>query len=301
MISVRPARECEVDQIICFLRREFVPHLMPEKLRGLFDYRWTEEQDKPNLGFVMVSGAEIVGFLGAVYATRRLANCIVKTCNLSTWYVRPDYRHGGMKLLYAVLELKDYSITNFTASPRVRKVMESLGFHTIDRVKRVFLPWHVSKSLLSRVDGLTSDPSEIAQYLGCADALYLNDHLRYRIIHYFFRDEAECCYIILKRRMFPGPAAFGWIPVEKIRRMWYPCAEVLYISNPLLAVDHWNGVVASVIRREGVLGVVAPERLFNGHPPYGGSGFEHYNYLLQRQTVSATVDSLYSEYTVLPI
>src|SRR5271167_4848471 len=142
-VQVEPVEAREVSGVIDFLRKGFVPHLAPEVLRGLFEYRWlTETQDKPNLGFVLRSGNRIVGFLGAIYAVRLLAGQTVKVCNLSTWYVEQEFRWASMKLLYAVLSQKEYIITNFTASPGVRRVMEALGFKTIDHQKFAYLPWH---------------------------------------------------------------------------------------------------------------------------------------------------------------
>src|SRR6266849_5026263 len=109
-VRVGPVEVQEVPRVIDFLRNGFVPHLAPEALRGLFEYRWTGLQDKPNLGFALKSGNRIVGFLGAIYAVRPLAGQTVKVCNLSTWYVEPEFRWASMKLLYGVMSQKEYVI-----------------------------------------------------------------------------------------------------------------------------------------------------------------------------------------------
>ena len=81
--------------------------------------------------------------------------------------------------------------------------------------------------------------------------------------------------------------------------MWYPCMEVLYLSNPDLAKSDWARLVASIIRRERVLALVAAERFLGVDPP-AGAALDHRNYLLARAPLHATIDSLYSEFAVLP-
>jgi hypothetical protein len=75
--------------------------------------------------------------------------------------------------------------------------------------------------------------------------------------------------------------------------------EVLYLSNPDLAKSNWGRLVASIIRRERVLAVVAAERFLGVDPPAGAS-LDHRNYLLARVPLNTTIDSLYSEFAILP-
>ncbi len=297
-VTVRPVGESDVPDLIEFLRKDFVPNFAPERLRGLFEYSWTEPAHKPNLGYMLNAGHEIVGFLGAVYAERPLAGSIVKTCNMSTWYVKPQFRWASMKLLYALLSQKDYAILNLSASPEVRRVMEALRFETIDVRKLVYLPWHFPAKFFTRTPEIISQPKKIAQFLQGDELRILRDHASYRLSHYLLRHGEEHSYIVLKRRSFPGSVAFGWLPFKKPKLMWYPSMEVLFISNPKAAVAQWPGIVAAVLRRERVLAVVAAERLFAGNPP-SGARLDHRNYLLSRTPLGSIIDNLYSEHVVM--
>jgi len=299
--AVRPVERHQISRVINFVRGGFevISRQAPDALRPLFEYSWTGGVDKPNLGFALWSGNDIVGFLGAVYAERPLAGRLIKTCNLSTWYVRPDFQRAGMKLLYAVMSQKDYSITNFTASPAVQRIMEALRFEPIDRCKWVYLPWHFSRKMLQPGPDILTSPEEIARVVVGEDEHFLRDHVSYRVKHYVLRDSGDYSYLILKRRTFSGEVAFNRIPIRKVRLMWYPCMEVLYLGNLQLAVRHWGSLVATILRREHVLAVVSPERLLGPNPP-AGARLDHQNYLLARTTLSAAIDGLYSELAVLP-
>lgn len=298
---VRPVEAEETPRIIDFLRRGFVPHLTAAALRGLFDYQWEGAAQKPNRGFALwASNGDVCGFIGAIYARRLLAGQAVMTCNLSTWYVVPEFRAASMKLLYAVLSQKEYSILNFTPSPGVRRIMEGLGFETMDTAKLVYLPWRYPRQMLSRGAALVDDPEAIQLRLPTEERQLLRDHLPYRLRHYLIEDGNDFSYLVLKRRVFPGHAAFGRVPIKKAKLMWYPCMEVLHLHNPALAVKHWGALVCSIIRRERVLGFVLAERfLAENAPPC--NRFDHRNYVLTRTKLPTTIDTLYSELAVLPI
>jgi hypothetical protein len=298
-VTVRPVEEHEVSRVIDFLRSGFVRNRAPEALRPLFEYRWAGIVDKPNRGFALWSGNEIVGFLGAVYAERPLAGRIVKTCNLSTWYVLPELRRAAMKLLYAAIAQKQYAITNLTPSPGVGVVMEAIGFQVIDKCKLVYLPWHFGWKIARPGPEVLTDFRQIGSVLEGEEAELWRDHLPCPVKHYVLRDGGEYSYLVLKRRLVPGEVAFSRIPVRKVRLMWYPCMEVLHLGNAGLAVRNWGRLVCTILRRERVLAVVAAER-FLGRSAPAGARLDHRNYLLARSPLNATIDSLYSELAVLP-
>ena len=300
-LQVRPVEESQVLQVIEFLRSGF-PNLArraPAELRCLFEYQWPNACAKPNLGFALWSGNELVGFLGTVYAERDLKGRRVKTCNLSTWYVRQEFRGGSIKLLLAVMAQKEYSITNFTASPEVRRVMEALRFQTIDHYKWVYLPWHFGRQLLNPERDLLTNSEEIEKIIRGEEREFLRDHRRCNVRHYLLQKGSDYSYMILKRRKVPGEVVFPKAPIKKMRLMWYPAMEVLYFGNSPLALNDWGRIVSAILRRERVLALVVPGRLAGDNPPIG-TRLEHRNYLLPRVSLDSTIDSLYSELAVYP-
>jgi hypothetical protein len=300
-VQVRPVERSEVPEVIKFLRDGFqnLARRSPDDLRPLFEYRWPNGSEKPSLGFALWSGQEIVGFLGVVYAERPLGGRLIKTCNLSTWYVRQDFRGSALKLLTAVLAGREYSVTNLTASPEARRIMEALGFQTIDQCKWVYLAWRFWRTMLRSGPKVVSSPEQIAEVLQGDDRQLLCDHLSYRLKHYLLRSGSDYSYLVLKRRRFPGDVAFSRSPLKKVRLLWYPCMEVLHLGNLKLALRHWEHLMATILRRERVLAVVVAERFLGATPPRG-IRLEHRNYLLAREPLNATIDSLYSELAVYP-
>lgn len=300
--EVRPVTLAEVPKVLDFLLSGWkqLAHRTPDELRPSFEYRWTVGVDKPNLGFALWSADQVVGFLGAIYAERPLQGRLVKVCNLSAWYVRDDFRGAGVKLLLAAISQKDYCFTTFTSSNEVSKILDALKFTVIDDCKRVYLPWHYGREMLRWGSNVDWDPEKIAPVLQGDDRQFLRDHLPYRVKHYLLRSGDEYSYLILKRRLVPGEVALHNFPIEKARLMWYPSMEVLYLRNPQLALKNWGGLVATILRRERVLAVVAPERFFSSNAVPAGNPWRHRSFLLARTPIDGTMDSLYSELVVLP-
>lgn len=300
-LQVRSIEDRDIPRVI-ELAREGFDQLRPypdSVLQRLFTYKWNGSDQKPNLGFALWAGEEIVGMLGAVYAERMLGGRRIKTCNLSTWYVRPEFRAAGIKLLSAVLLQKEYSITNFTASPSVRRIMEALGFDVIDNRKWVYLPWQCAKAMLRLERQVISSPSEIQNILEGEERQFLDEHISCHVSHYALCAEGAYSYLVLKRRRIPGHIVFPWVPIRKLKLIWYPCMEMLYLGNPDLAIKSWDILTASIIRRERVLAVVVAERFLGPTPPKGVE-LEHRSYLLPRVPLHTTIDSLYSELAILP-
>jgi acetoacetyl-CoA synthetase len=299
-VQVRPVERSEVPQVIEFLRGGFqnLAHRSTDDLRRLFEYRWPNVPEKPYLGFALWSGDAVVGYLGAIYAERSLGDAVVKVANFGVWYVDPDFRTSSIRLMTSMLSDKNYSFLALTASPTVGKVLEAFGCKIIDYGKRVYLPWHVRRDLCRFSPKFITDTRQIAEVVGAEDQQFLKDHLQCELKHYVFQVGDEYTYFILKRRTFPGVAAFPKFPVRKVRLMWYPCMEVLHLRNPNLAIANWGPQVATILRRERVLGLVVAERILGPDPPVGAR-LEHRNYLLARTPLKATVDSLYSELALL--
>src|ERR1035441_2161552 len=109
-VLVRPAHEGDIDAVIPLLRTGFGSHWPPETWRRLFEYPRVESQ--PNLGFVLESGDQLVGFLGAIYSERLVGGRLERFCNLSSWYTIPQFRNFSLKLLMAVLAQRGYTFTN---------------------------------------------------------------------------------------------------------------------------------------------------------------------------------------------
>ena len=299
-LTVRPVTLSEVPQVIDFLRAEFVSHIPVNKLMGLFNYSWRSGGEKPTFGFAIWSGERVVGFLGCIYAIRRLKGRTVRTCNACNWYVQEPFRSASILLLYAALAQKDYWIVILTPSPRVANILEKLGFRALDRFRWAYLPWSFPGTLFRKAPNIISAPDSVRRVLDSEDQRVFDDHREFRLKHYVAELGKEYAYIVLKRRSMPGNLAFPGFPVKKVRDLWYPAMEVLHVTNPIVARHYWAEIVGAVIWRERVLGVYAGDHFLGEGAPVG-IRWNRASYVFAKEAGAEEIDSLYSELVVLPI
>ena len=135
---VRPAGPEDVEPLCTFLHLGFARKIGVDSWRRLFDYGWFDK--KPNLGFVLTLGNEIVGFwVRSTPGDKSGAGPTSFAISLS-WYILPEYRGWGPALLAAALRDQDICYTNLTPSPTSARMFEAMGFRCLDSQSIIFIP-----------------------------------------------------------------------------------------------------------------------------------------------------------------
>ena len=62
-------------------------------------------------GYVLIEVDKIVGFLGALFNSRKSQGQNYNFCNVTSWIVEKEYRNQSFLLLLPLLSLKKYNIT----------------------------------------------------------------------------------------------------------------------------------------------------------------------------------------------
>ena len=91
-------------------------------------------------GYLLLKDGDIKGYLGLIFSRRILNDKVEKFCNMTSWVVNEDCRSQSLPMLLELLKLKDYTLTNFTASPTVATILGKLGFTEFPVDQRVLLP-----------------------------------------------------------------------------------------------------------------------------------------------------------------
>src|SRR5262245_63295523 len=106
-----------------------------EKWREIFGYQW--ESDEGYVGFALVNDRKVVGFNGAIFNRRIIDGRATRFCNLTSWIVKEQYRTESLRLVFPILKLKGYTVTNLTMNERVWEDSSSFGFKYIDTTFRI--------------------------------------------------------------------------------------------------------------------------------------------------------------------
>jgi N-acetylglutamate synthase-like GNAT family acetyltransferase len=308
-VVVRNAELHDIQAIIELVRNdEFAREHSREALHKLFTYDWMPE--KPNLGCVLTHGGRLIGFVGMIYSNRRIQGRSHRMCNLSTLCLHPDYqgrkrRTAGGGPLYSHLLAKvalaaaDLTFTAFSASRAAGRLVESFGFERINNRKLVFRPGANLSTLFSGRARILDDPDQILPLLDDDHRAILRDHLPYPCGHYVVLEGGRYSYIVTKRYRVRRSTVLGDWPVERIRKGYFLGSDVLYISDPALALRHWERLKWRIIRRERTVALLADEWMLGPDAP-GGVAIPRTVYVRGRKVEPQYIDKLYSELVILP-
>ena len=286
---IRPAELADVVSICRFLYEGFKSGPVPAKTWPLiFEYPWLEE--KPNLGFVLLDGDTIVGFVGTIYSRRWINGKARLICNLTSWVMRSDYRGWGAPLLATAVSDDDVSYTALTAWGLTPPILKRMGFES---ARKILLPPLLHLHTLGRrAPTITFDPERIVGFLNSEQRRIFDDHQRYDCLHAILSEAGEYCFLIAKRRVRPSRK----IPIVH----QFPYSELLYCSAPDILARHLERMKLVIIRRQRTAALVADERMFPKPGPRC-IPFKDCNFYRSSLFDVREFDQLYSELVLLPL
>jgi hypothetical protein len=185
-----------------------------EKWRRLFEIQW--ERDENYCGLALKDDDKAVGFIGMIFSRRRIDDKVEKFCNLTSWFVREEYRGRALVMLLPLFKMKNYTITDLTPSRNVYRIQQKLGFKDLDAKGRILLPYG-SRLFPTKYTPpqVTHDLAAIERELEGRNLIIFRDHQHYRCSHFLLTDKGHYCYIIY----------------TKLKRKRIPYVHIHYISN----------------------------------------------------------------------
>jgi hypothetical protein len=213
-VEVRPIEKDDRRAVGTFLEARLNERVPAAAWAHALDVPWSAE--RPNMGFMLVAGDEIVGVQLAFYSQRSIAGRSERFCNLGAWCVHPDYRIDGVRLLKTALAQDGYHFTDLSPSGSVVSINTRLGFQFLDSRTALVpnLPWPTTPGR----ESVISDPSRIRGMLSGEDLkVYLDHASAPAALHVVLRCDQEACHVIFRKDRRKGLPLF---------------ATVLYVSNP---------------------------------------------------------------------
>jgi hypothetical protein len=327
---VRPAHEGDIDSIILLLHNRLDSRLPPKTWRRLFEYPRAKSQ--PNLGFVLESGNQTVGFLGAIYSERFVGGHVERFCNLSSWCVLPEFRSDSIMLLTAVLSQRGNTFTDLTSNPAYVPVKMRCGLRQLESSKLLCGPWWyrslienkiamprnsrfykarrvlemlIETPLLKRLELMRGTSSARVDH-GGAQLLAGVELVRPMLSntdqqllddhrqcgHFLVCDKKSYSYIVTVNREF----IFGRRTLVN-----FVVSDILHLSCRELALQHWETLCQLITGRVGSHAIMADARLFAGQCPNGLS-LPSFSYFMSRSGLHASqIDNLYTELALLDL
>jgi hypothetical protein len=254
-----------------------------EDWRKLFSTSWVVSEALR--GYLLLEDSEVKGYLGLIFSERLLNGKTEKFCNMTSWIVNEECRGQSVLMLLEMLKLKDYTLTNFTASPTVAALLSKLGFKEFAVDQRVLLPVPRITPSKDRV-GYDVSPKVIRSKLADEDLRIFDDHQGLNCQHLLLRSSRGDCYLILK----------------KTRRKKLTFAKVHYLSNIEVFHECMNELADRICLRLRVFGIMVDERYIGGRQFRGSLPYPQQRKAYFRSNTNVnknSIDTIYSELVVL--
>jgi hypothetical protein len=210
----------------------------------------TWKVDAPNHGFMLRDEHRVVGTYLALYSERLIAGRVERFCNLSTWYVLPEYRFHSVRLLKALLAQDGYHFTDLAPTEKVESVNARLKFRYLD-TSAVFIP-NLPWPTLPGQTKISADAEVIADTLAGPDLELYRDHSQTPAVHHLVLIRgSESCYVMFRKRL--------------LKRRWV-FASIHYVSNPSLFRRTFTTLARYLLVHHHLLATVAELRIISTPP-----------------------------------
>jgi hypothetical protein len=281
MANIHKAYASDFEAIYPLFQEFNNPLLKHDDWQQLFVRRWGSQED--HFGYYLEEDGAAVGFLGTIFSQRKISGQMYKFCNLSTWIVKKEYRGASLMLLFEVLKLKDYTITNFTAN-RVAKIMHTMGFKDLAERLYFFLPLSIPGVGFSNFT-LHTEKHAIEQRLQSDALAVFRDHADLKCHHLLVEHDGEQCYLVF----------------DIIKKKRLPVARVHHISSLPFFVKFSHRFTFKVCLKTRTAGLLVAENLLHNETVRSKWVIPQKQALVYRSDclTSQDIDTLYSELQVL--
>lgn len=256
-------------------------------------------------GYVLEHEEEgaILGFLGTIFSERTIDGQTYKFCNIHSWIVSPEAKSGGINLLMKVLRLKDYVVTNFTASEVPYQIFQSLQFTEMAYTNYKLLPVQsFVTGLFARYKVALLNKQNAASLLNSAELDIYHSHKDFENVQMLWLGNGqEHCLLVSKRKLYV-PRPLKKVPLLKDK---LALAHIHYLSNPSVFTNAYASTLTALALcfRLKVAGLVLSDAFITEGDRLKNSVYSSKRpYMLRHsQYPVKKLDTLYSEIFILDL
>jgi len=207
--------DADVDSVIVLLKNGF-PRRSYEYWSQVLDClaKHLTPADMPKYGYLIESAGAPVGVILLISSSIRQGDWTEVRCNLSSWFVEPEFRIHASPLIFQATRKKDVTYLNVSPANKTVPIVEAQGFSRYSDGRFVAC---ISPSIRKRaqVQIVGSDVTPNAPFEAFEQDLLLT-HARYGCIS---------IWCVTSERAYP----FVFIP--RLAKRIIPCAQLVYCRH----------------------------------------------------------------------
>jgi hypothetical protein len=128
-LRCRQIEESDVEAVATLLANGFRTHDRQFWLQAFVQLRrHATPAGLPKYGYLLDSDGRVVGAVLLICSLVRAGEADTPRCNLSSWYVDPEFRAYAPMLVARALRHKDVTYVNVSPAPHTRPIIEAQGF-----------------------------------------------------------------------------------------------------------------------------------------------------------------------------
>ncbi len=214
----------------------------------------------PRYGYILTNGQQIVGVLLLIFVTREVDGATSHRCNVSSWYVIPEFRNFAPLLVLPPLRHKDVTFLNTSPAYNTLQTIEAQGFQRLSNGVFLAIPalsFRFPDGRIIRLRKSVPLPGTIP----AAEASLLRDHAERGCLSLVWQTRQQCYPFVFRRRLVRHRFRYGWLP----------CAQLIYCSG----LDRFVEVAGPIGRYLAVRGM--PVVLIGGNGPIENLSGRYYD------------------------
>src|SRR5882672_11748439 len=94
----------------------------------------------PKYGYLLESGGVPVGVILLIFSSIPASDAVTTRCNLSSWYVEPEFRSHAALLISQAIKHKNVTYVNISPAMHTRPIVEAQGFARYSNGQFVAVP-----------------------------------------------------------------------------------------------------------------------------------------------------------------
>jgi len=209
----REIQESDLEAIADLLTRGFVHRSREYWMLGLRRQGARSlPPDAPRFGYLMESDGKPVGCLLLIYSTKTIDGQAITCCNVSSWYVDPEFRNYAALFASMTQKRKDITYFNITPAMPTWPILEAQGFQVYCRGLYFSFPILSRNERGMRVEAVTPDTAAVAG-LPDDELLMLRRHAGYGCLSLVCRTAD----VVLPFVFFPLRKRRGIIPLPALQ------------------------------------------------------------------------------------
>ncbi|UFZ02803.1 acyl-CoA acyltransferase [Bradyrhizobium ontarionense] len=243
LIRCREIRESDLEAVAELLTRGF-PRRSRDYWLGGLNRQATRAAPHgyPRFGYLLDNDGSPVGVLLLIYSDRGTATQSEIWCNLSSWYVEPEFRNYATMLTRIAQRLPEVTYVNISAARQTWPIVQAQGFRAYCSGVFLSVPSFSFAGLGARVEQVATD-AQALQGIPSDEADLLIRHARH-----------GCLSVVVRSKQGPIPLVLQHVRIRQ-GRFALPVMQLIYCRDVSDYVAS-AGAIGRFLLRRGRVSVI---------------------------------------------